>query len=146
MSHCDQFGGEWIYPSNLSSTILNLSWRPQKTPHGRAIYFVRSNAKWKCGPLFKKYSRISRGQSRGLNQVSALLSAGSSVTVEVPCSKLSLLSVCVLSRWVVLTVCGPMDCSTTGSSVHGIFQARNTGAALLWVVLKSGVSDSLAMP
>ena len=26
-----------------------------------------------------------------------------------------------------LTLCDPMDCSPPGSSVHGIFQARNTG-------------------
>ena len=27
-----------------------------------------------------------------------------------------------------LTLCDPMDCSLPGSSVHGILQAKNTGA------------------
>ena len=26
-----------------------------------------------------------------------------------------------------LTLCNPMDCSLQGSSVHGVFQAKNTG-------------------
>ena len=32
-----------------------------------------------------------------------------------------------------LTLCGPMDCSLPGSSVHGIFQAR----ILEWVAIPS---------
>ena len=34
---------------------------------------------------------------------------------------------CVLAQ-LCLTLCDPTDCSPPGSSVHGIFQARNTGA------------------
>ena len=33
--------------------------------------------------------------------------------------------------WLCLTLCDPMDCSPTGSSVHGIFQART----LEWVAI-----------
>ena len=36
----------------------------------------------------------------------------------------SVLRVCAQS---CLTLCNPRDCSPAGSSVHGIFQARNTG-------------------
>ena len=32
--------------------------------------------------------------------------------------------VCVLVAQLCLTLCNPMDCSPTGSSVHGILQAR----------------------
>ena len=28
-------------------------------------------------------------------------------------------------------LCGPMECSSPGSSVHGIFQARNTGGGCI---------------
>ena len=33
--------------------------------------------------------------------------------------------VCMYAQW--LTLCGPVDCNLPDSSVHGIFQARNTG-------------------
>ena len=36
------------------------------------------------------------------------------------------LGLCVCVQ-LCLTLCDPMDCSLSGSSVHGLFQARNTG-------------------
>ena len=35
--------------------------------------------------------------------------------------------VCVLVPQSCLTLCDPMECSPSGSSVHGILQAKNTG-------------------
>ena len=37
----------------------------------------------------------------------------------------------VLVTQLCLTLCDPMDCSPPGSSVHGIFQARNTGVVVI---------------
>ena len=31
----------------------------------------------------------------------------------------------------VMSLCGPMECSSPGSSVHGIFQERNTGGGCI---------------
>ena len=31
----------------------------------------------------------------------------------------------------VMSLCSPMECSSPGSSVHGIFQARNTGGGCI---------------
>ena len=46
----------------------------------------------------------------------------------------------VLAAQLCLTLCGPMDCSLPGSSVHGIFQAR----VLKWVAISfSNVVDQL---
>ena len=39
--------------------------------------------------------------------------------------------VCVLVAQLCLTLCSPMDCSLSGSSVHGILQART----LKWVAI-----------
>ena len=36
-----------------------------------------------------------------------------------------------------LTLCDPMDCSSPGSSVHGIFQARLLEWVAIWVTAKS---------
>ena len=41
-----------------------------------------------------------------------------------------LVNVCVWAQS-CLTLCNPMDCSLSGSSVHGIFQAR----ILEWIVI-----------
>ena len=47
-------------------------------------------------------------------------------------SQLSLLIyLLIFSRKWLLTLCDPMDCSLTGSSVHGIFQAR----VLEWIAI-----------
>ena len=40
-------------------------------------------------------------------------------------ARLTILFVCICSvAWLCLTLCDPVDCSLSGSSVHGIFQAR----------------------
>ena len=46
-------------------------------------------------------------------------------------------SVCVYVKSLqsCLTLCDPMDCSTSGSSVHGILQARNTGVGC-WALIQ----------
>ena len=46
-----------------------------------------------------------------------------------PTSRLDLLG--YVSAWSCLTLCGPMDCSPSGSSVHGNFQTR----ILEWVAI-----------
>ena len=43
---------------------------------------------------------------------------------SLPCPHFLLLSPCVLVAQSCLTLCNPTDCSPTGSSVHGILQAR----------------------
>ena len=43
--------------------------------------------------------------------------------------------VCVLVTQLCLTLCNPMDCSSPGSSVHGILQAR----ILEWVTILQGI-------
>ena len=45
---------------------------------------------------------------------------------------------CMLSHSVIPTLCNPMDCSTPGFSVYGIFQAR----ILKWVVISSSRGSS----
>ena len=56
---------------------------------------------------------------------------------EVECEELCcVLDVCVQSR---LTLYGPMDCSPSGSSVRGIFQAR----ILEWGAMPSSRASSL---
>ena len=47
------------------------------------------------------------------------------------------------------TLCDPMDCSLPGSSVHGIFQARNTGVGCYFLgdLTNPGIEPaSLASP
>ena len=48
---------------------------------------------------------------------------------EKPCKKQHLFKVrlCVLVAQLCLTFCDPMDCSLSGSSVHGIFLGNSTG-------------------
>ena len=48
--------------------------------------------------------------------------------------------VCVCAEWLqsCLTLCVPMDCSPSGSSVHGILQAR----ILEWVAMPSSRGSS----
>ena len=53
-------------------------------------------------------------------------------------STLSDQDACMLSRFICLTLCDPMDCSLPGSSVHGILQART----LEWVALPSSRGSS----
>ena len=36
-----------------------------------------------------------------------------------------------MGAWSVMALGGPMECSSPGSSVHGIFQARNTGGGCI---------------
>ena len=45
---------------------------------------------------------------------------------------------CVLSRYSCVQLCDPMDCSPSGSSVHGILQMR----ILEWVVMPSSRGSS----
>ena len=45
---------------------------------------------------------------------------------------------CVLSHFSCVWLCGPMDCSPPGSSVHGIVQAR----ILEWVAMRSSKESS----
>ena len=47
----------------------------------------------------------------------------------------AMLSACVCARLLqlCLTLCGPMDCSMLGSSVHGILQAK----ILKWIAMPS---------
>ena len=55
--------------------------------------------------------------------------------------------VCVLVPQSCLTLCDPMECSPSGSSVHGILQAKNTGVgcqALLQVIFPQGLNPGLS--
>ena len=47
--------------------------------------------------------------------------------------------VCRLSGFSRVQLCDPMDCSPTGSSVHGILQAR----ILEWVAMTSSMTSPL---
>ena len=47
--------------------------------------------------------------------------------------------VCVLVAQSCLTLCNPVDCSSLGSSVHGILQAR----ILVWVAIPFYISANL---
>ena len=47
----------------------------------------------------------------------------------------------VLVAQLCLTLCNPMDCSLPGSSVHGIFQGKNTGVS--WHFLLQGIFPNL---
>ena len=49
------------------------------------------------------------------------------------------LHVCVLSSQSCLTLCDPMDCSLSGSSVHGILQVR----ILEWITIPTSKGSSL---
>jgi len=49
------------------------------------------------------------------------------------------LHMCVLSFQSYLTLCNPMDCNLSGSSVHGILQAR----ILEWVAMPTSRGSSL---
>ena len=68
---------------------------------------------WNPGPLH--WSAVSHWGRR----------KGESEWVTVFCVRVCLcVCVCVFS---VMSNCNPMDCSPPGSSVHGIFQVKNTG-------------------
>ena len=44
-----------------------------------------------------------------------------------PLRDLFLITACMLNCSVCQTLCNPVDCKPLGSSVHGIFQGKNTG-------------------
>ena len=48
---------------------------------------------------------------------------------------------CVLDAQLCLTLCNPMDCSSPGSSVHGILQAR----ILEWVAVSFSKTNEYIM-
>ena len=60
----------------------------------------------------------------------------SALHVRYPLTHMGL--VCVLVVQLCLTLCDPMDCSSPGSSVHGILQAR----MLEWVAIPSSRGSS----
>ena len=60
----------------------------------------------------------------------------SALHVHYPLTHIGL--VCVLVVQLCLTLCDPMDCSSPGSSVHGILQAR----MLEWVAIPSSRGSS----
>ena len=51
---------------------------------------------------------------------------------------ITMITLCVLLLQLCPTLCGPMDCSPQGSSVHGIFQAR----ILEWVAISFSKGSS----
>ena len=45
-----------------------------------------------------------------------------------------------------LTFCNPMDCSPPGSSIHGAFQARNTGVGCCCLLLQGNLANTRTEP
>ena len=62
-----------------------------------------------------------------------LASIESQILVEEVCDQLNLINVymyvCMLSCFGHVQLCDPMNCSPTGSSVHGVSPGKNTGAS-----------------
>ena len=99
---------------------------------------------WKCCTQYvSKFGKLSSGHRTGKGQLSfqsqrQAMPKNAQTTAQLHSSHMQVKSTCMLSHFIVSSSLRPMDCSSPGSSVHGILQAR----ILEWIAMLSSRESS----
>ena len=119
----------WAVLSTLSGSSLRAESVSESVWNITDIKLTRINVEKKSGSLLDG-NELNLGRRKGafFKSLSSLKlrqssTVGSALASQKFCSLLIALC-CAKSLQLCLTLCGPMDCSPLGSSVHGILQAR----------------------